>query len=91
MNVKELIEKLQGFPQDADIIVCDWRMNLYNAHGEEEGVHEGLMPVKEVEYYTKDVNKPFVGITYLNDDYTEKGEVNIGASMPNNLWQEAVS
>lgn len=87
MKVKELIEQLQKIPQDIEVVVFDWRKNVYNSNGDDP-CNIGITPIVEVAHETDSVTKPFVSIYYENDDYTKKGEANYGGLLYENASKE---
>jgi len=89
MTVKELITELSKYPENEDVCIFDWRKNLHHASEEpsSEGVYSDIktervaLDREEIEY-TKDVYgtepKPWIAITFENDDYSDDGELLVG-------------
>ncbi len=81
MEVGKLIEELKKLPKGAEVCLVDWRKNLHHASDEYAG--EGIMTEFNVEYIEEYVNKPFIAIQFINDDYQKDGSPNYGASILN--------
>ena len=75
MKVEILIKKLKELPANTDVCIVDYRKNLHHANGDEEDPSNGIGIQEKfrVEYYTKNVNKPFAGLDYKNDSYDDIG------------------
>lgn len=86
MKVEELIAELSKYPQEENVCIFDWRKNLHHASEETcpEGVYSDIktervaLDKEEIEY-AKDVygteHKPWIAITFENDDYSDDGEL----------------
>ncbi len=61
MKVNELIQKLQSFDQNLDVIVMD--LNLNSKHDDSEGSSEGVYPEFDVEVLQSTTNQDFLSIT----------------------------
>lgn len=70
MKKEELIKKLQELPCE-DVCIFDHRKNTHHADVEPQGI--GIEPNFDIEYHEEDVNMPFVGLTFNNDDYNDNG------------------
>ena len=81
MKAWQLIQQLQKMPQNKEVCITDWRKNLHNADDEPNGI--GIESQFKVEYIKEDVNKPFIALSFENDDYEKDGSPNYGASILN--------
>lgn len=81
MKVKDLIKKLELMPQNLEVCIMDWRKNLHHADDDFNG--KGIEPHFEVMHLTKkdDVNKPFVALLFMNDDYNSDGTPDFDSSI----------
>jgi hypothetical protein len=89
MKVTDLIKKLQQLPQDAEVCIFDWRKNIYNSSEDQTG--EGVHPHFEVSYETADVSKPFIALSFKNNDYKDDGMPDLDSAMPYNIVAEALN
>lgn len=89
MKKAELLQKLSQYPDDMDVKLYDHRMLLH--HASDEPTKEGLYSDFEVHQlnddlgldeikYTEEVHgftpKPFIVLSFDNDDYTDDGDKN---------------
>lgn len=81
MKVEELIKQLQELPKGTEVCIMDWRKNLHHADDEPQGM--GIEKDFAIEYHTEDVNIPFAGLVFENNDYETDGTPNYGASIVN--------
>ena len=81
MKVEELIKQLQELPKGTEVCIMDWRKNLHHSDDEPQGM--GIEKDFAIEYHTEDVNIPFAGLVFENDDYEIDGTPNYGASIVN--------
>lgn len=77
MKVEKLIEQLKNLPENTDVCLVDYRKNLHHANGDEEDPSNGIGIQEKfrVEHFTENVNTPFIGILYKNDDYDDVGNL----------------
>jgi hypothetical protein len=77
MKKEKLIEELQKFPNGIEVCLYDWRKNLCYESGDGSGA--GIYPKFEVEKLgKKDIVegcKPFVTLSFENDDYNDAGDL----------------
>jgi division protein CdvB (Snf7/Vps24/ESCRT-III family) len=71
MKVNELIQKLQNFDQDLDVVVMN--LNLNAANDDSEGSVEGIYPEFDVELMQDTNNQTFLTIVC---NFTETAPVN---------------
>lgn len=71
MKVQELIKILTVYQPDTEVCITDWRKNIHHADTEPQG--NGIEPEFFVDYIVEDVNKPFIALSFINDDYDESG------------------
>lgn len=78
MKKGELLKHIQALPDDLEICVFDHRQNAWNcdADGSPIGIHLKF----EIEVI-EDADRPFVGLSFDNDDYDENGFPDLGSSM----------
>ena len=81
MKVEQLIKELQQLPKGTEVCIFDWRKNVHHADNEPQGM--GIEKDFSVEYQTEDVNLPFAGLMFENDDYESDGTPNYGSSICN--------
>ena len=81
MKVADLILRLKKLPQNAEVCIVDWRKNLH--HADDEGNGMGIEPDFEVAHEKENVSKPFVSLSFKNDDYKDDGSPDYGASILN--------
>ena len=67
MKNKELIKKLQQFPNDLEVCIFDWKKSVHNAS--EEPSSEGIEPEFNVEEMKE--GTPFIALSFSNSDYEE--------------------
>lgn len=83
MKKEELIKKLQELPDDIDVNLFDYRMNLHDDHG--DGSHKGIYSEFDIEVikldeedrkYLEDLRDtklvPWAAISFSNDDYEDQ-------------------
>lgn len=73
-TVYNLIKKLTKYPPDMPVTLLDLRKNAHFA--DDEGSSEGIYSKYEVSIIEADLiedTKPFVVISFNNDDYNEDG------------------
>ena len=73
MKIQDLISELQKFPTDTEVCIADWRKNMHHADIDPQG--EGIVSKFKIEFISEDVNIPFVGLLYDNNDYTDDGDL----------------
>jgi hypothetical protein len=86
MKNKDVIEMLSKLDGELEVCIFDWRKNIYNATA--EPTSEGID--SQFTIGTLDGTKPFIGLAFSNDDYTDSGEPNYGSALVNNVSQAKV-
>ena len=81
MKAKKLIEELKKFPPGTEVCIVDWRKNIHHAGDEPQG--HGIEHDFKIDLETKNVTKPFISLSFANDDYEPDGSPNYGASILN--------
>ena len=77
MTNAELILALNNLPQDMEVCITDWRKNAFNAT--DEGCGIGIEPKFSISVVNENVNKPFIALSFENDDYNEDCTPNQGS------------
>lgn len=71
MKKQDLVQILAAYPDDTEVCITDWRKHIHHADTEPQG--NGIEPEFSVDYIVEDVNKPFIALSFINDDYDESG------------------
>lgn len=71
MKKRDLLLKLQQYPDDIDVCITDLRKNIFYTDNEPQG--EGIVPDFKVELVDVNVNTPFLALIFENDEYDEEG------------------
>jgi hypothetical protein len=82
MKKKDLIDALNAIDCE-DVCIFDWRKNIH--HADDEPQSFGIEPNFEVEKIDKAVNKPFIALSFVNDDYNLNGTPNNCSSIYNSV------
>jgi len=81
MRKSELIKKLNAIEGDFEVCIFDFRKNIHNHGGEEFGISAGIEHEFSVSLENKHFKKPFIGLEFKNDDYTNEGIPDSGSSI----------
>ena len=71
MLVEDLILNLSKYPKGTDVVILDWRKNLYHPNDDTEA--SGIIPNFFVSYLEEDVEVPYIGLVFINEDYSHDG------------------